>query len=177
MRVTRPWLSATLVALAVGAAVFCAAFALSAKTRPSGDAEIKTLEQNFLAAFQAKDAAKVMSFYAPGEQLFVFDVIPPRQYAGHEAYKKDWEDFFSQLPGPLTVDMSDLSVTTNGSDLAYSHSIQHVAGTFADGKPLDLTVRVTDVYRKMGGKWMIVHEHVSVPVDLKTGAADLQSKP
>ena len=37
-----------------------------------------------------------------------------------------------------------------------------------DGKTLDLTVRVTDVYRKIGGKWLIVHERVSVPVDLTT---------
>jgi len=40
-----------------------------------------------------------------------------------------------------------------------------------------LTVRVTDVYRKIDGKWLIVHEHVSVPVDIKTGQGDLQSKP
>lgn len=27
-------------------------------------------------------------------------------------------------------------------------------------------VRVTDAYRKTGGKWLIVREHASVPVDL-----------
>jgi len=130
-----------------------------------------------MAAAKAKDSAKVMSFYAPGEKLFVFDVVPPRQYAGFDAYKKDWEDLFAQLQGPMTFDISDLNVTTNGSDLAFSHSIQHATGTFTDGKPLDLTVRVTDVYRKTDGKWLIVHEHVSVPVDIKTGQGDLQSKP
>jgi len=38
-------------------------------------------------------------------------------------------------------------------------------------------VRVTDVYRKVGGAWLIVLEHVSVPVDLGTGKGDLASKP
>jgi ketosteroid isomerase-like protein len=52
--------------------------------------------------------------------------------------------------------------TTVGS-LGYGHSIQRVSGAMRDGKTLDLTVRVTDVYRKIGGKWLIVHEHVSVP--------------
>jgi ketosteroid isomerase-like protein len=47
--------------------------------------------------------------------------------------------------------------------LGYGHSIQRVSGAMRDGKTLDLTVRVTDVYRKIGGKWLIVHEHVSVP--------------
>ena len=46
-----------------------------------------------------------------------------------------------------------------------------------DGKPLDLTLRVTDVYKKMNGKWLVVHEHVSWPVDLETGKADFSSKP
>jgi hypothetical protein len=40
-----------------------------------------------------------------------------------------------------------------------------------------LTVRVTDGYRKINGKWLITQEHVSVPVDLETGKADLTSKP
>jgi len=37
--------------------------------------------------------------------------------------------------------------------------------------------RVTDVYRKIKGNWLIVREHVSVPVDLNTGKPDLSSKP
>jgi ketosteroid isomerase-like protein len=36
---------------------------------------------------------------------------------------------------------------------------------------------VTDVYRKIHGKWLIFHEHVSFPVDLATGQADVLSKP
>jgi ketosteroid isomerase-like protein len=50
-------------------------------------------------------------------------------------------------------------------------------GTDPKGQPIDLTVRATDVYRKIKGNWLIVHEHVSVPVDLDTGKPDLSSKP
>jgi ketosteroid isomerase-like protein len=52
-----------------------------------------------------------------------------------------------------------------------------VTGTDKHGKKLDLTLRVTDVYQKMRGRWFVVHEHVSVPVDLDTGKPDLASKP
>ena len=61
--------------------------------------------------------------------------------------------------------------------LSYSHSIQRVSGTETKGWPIDLTVRLTDVYRKINGNWLIVHEHVSVPVDLNTNKPDLASKP
>jgi ketosteroid isomerase-like protein len=40
-----------------------------------------------------------------------------------------------------------------------------------------MAFRLTDVLRKVKGKWLIVHEHVSVPVDVATGKADLTSKP
>jgi uncharacterized protein (TIGR02246 family) len=145
---------------------------------PSKDEElIRALEKRIEAAFRAKDAEAIMKNYAPGADLVVFDVVPPRQYVGFDAYKKDWEDFFATYPGPVDkVDFSDLRVTTDGS-LAYGHSIQHVVATAKDGSKLDLTVRVTDCYRKTNGKWLITHEHVSVPVDLATGKADLMSKP
>jgi ketosteroid isomerase-like protein len=116
-----------------------------------------------------------MKVYVADESLFVFDVIPPRQYVGAKAYRKDWEGFLGTFEGPITVDLSDLSVTTSGN-LAYGHSIQHTAGTDKKGKKLDFTMRVTDVYRKIKGKWLIVHEHVSVPVDFDTGKPDFSSK-
>lgn len=167
------WLAGFVV---IGALV-SATLAYPPKSKPKADAEIKTQVEAWLAAFKAKDSAKVMSFYGPGDSVLAFDVIPPRQYATAEAYKKDYEDLFKLIDGPLNAEVNDLSITTNGGDMGYSHSIDHVTGKTADGKPLDFTVRVTDVYRKIGGKWLIVHEHVSVPADLMTGQADLQSKP
>jgi ketosteroid isomerase-like protein len=64
-----------------------------------------------------------------------------------------------------------------GATLVYSHSIQRVTGTDVDDRSIDLTMRLTDVYRRINGQWLIEHEHVSVPVDLDTGKPDLASKP
>jgi ketosteroid isomerase-like protein len=41
--------------------------------------------------------------------------------------------------------------------------------TRGDFQPIDLTWRGTAAYRKIGGNWLIVHEHGSVPVGLATG--------
>lgn len=139
-------------------------------------ADIRALEERFVAAFKAKDPDAIMKVYAPGQTLLVFDVVPPRQYVGAAAYRKDWQTLFDSLDGPITVELTDLDIITD-RNLAYSHSIQHVAGTDKQGKKLDLTVRVTDVYKKAQGRWLIIHEHVSVPVDFDTGKPDLSSKP
>jgi uncharacterized protein (TIGR02246 family) len=139
-------------------------------------ADIKALEDRFVAAFKAKDVDAIMKVYAPDQTMVVFDVVPPRQYVGAAAYRKDWQAFFDSFDGPITVELTDLDAVTD-RNLAYSHSIQRVAGTDKHGKKLDLTVRVTDVYKKARGRWQIIHEHVSVPVDLETGKPDLSSKP
>ena len=142
---------------------------------PSDKALIQALERGFTAAFNAKDSKKIMSYYAR-EGLFVFDVAPPRQHAGWTDYKKDWDDIFATFPGPTTFKLSDVSITVAG-DVAYGHSIQDANFTTKDGMKTELVVRVTDVYRKIGGKWFIVQEHVSIPVDLNTMKPDPMSKP
>ncbi len=139
--------------------------------------EIRALEDRFATALKAKDVEAIMKAYAPGAELVVFDVVPPPQYVGFDAYKKDWQDLFAAFPGPVDkFEVQDLSIVTDGK-LGYSHSIQPAIFTAKDGSKFSLTVRVTDCYRKIDGKWLITHEHVSVPVDLATGKADLGSKP
>jgi uncharacterized protein (TIGR02246 family) len=159
-------------ALLLGTALAWPAFVPAA---PSDEAQIRTLEKQFSAAFEAKDVPKIMTFYA-SDGLFVFDVVPPRQYAGAAAYRKDWENLFAGTSGPMKFSVSDLSVTVVGT-VAYGHSIQSVNWTGKNGKPGAMVVRVTDVYRKINGKWLIVQEHASVPVDLDTGKPDMMSKP
>jgi ketosteroid isomerase-like protein len=145
--------------------------------KPSDDkASIEALEMRFRDAVVAKDANALMQAYAPGTRLFVFDVTPPRQYVGWQDYRKDWQDLLSAFPGPNTFAVSDLDITVVGS-VAYSHSIQEGQFTAKDGSKMHLVARVTDVYRKLKGQWLIVQEHVSVPVDLATQKPDLLSKP
>lgn len=161
-------------AIVIAVAWFSVAHQVSAK---SGDeAEIKALEEQLVAAANSKDLDKIMAVYVPDDSLFVFDIIPPRQYVGAKAYRDDWKGFLDGFNGPIKVEMSDFSVIARGN-LAFGHSIWRLTGTGKDGKPVDLTWRVTDGYRKIKGKWLIVEEHASVPVDLSTGKADLTSKP
>ena len=117
-----------------------------------------------------------MQAYAPGNHLFVFDVTPPRQHVGWQDYKKDWQELFAVFPGPITYSISDFSITVLDS-VAYSHRIEQGQFTRKDGSKMDLVVRVTDVYRKLRGQWLIVQEHVSVPVGVSPDQHDLLTEP
>lgn len=142
----------------------------------NNEAAIRALEDRFVSAFNAGDIDAMMKNYIPDNSLVVFDVVPPRQHLGADAYRKAWEGFFSHFRGTPKIAITDLSITVDGN-VGFSHSIQRVTGTNTQGQSIDRTVRVTDGYRKIGENWLIVLEHVSVPVDLATGKADMSSKP
>jgi uncharacterized protein (TIGR02246 family) len=146
------------------------------QAKSEDEARIEALVAALTTAVNAKDVDAIMKVYVPDESLVVFDIIPPRQYVGAKAFRTNTENFVALFKGPMKFEVSDLHIEADGT-LGYSHSIQHVSGTDAKGQPIDLTWRDTAAYRKIGGNWLIVHEHGSVPVDLATGKPDLASKP
>lgn len=136
------------------------------------EAAIRALEDKFAAAFNAGDIDAIMKNYIPDKSLVVFDVVPRKEYLGADAYRRNWVDFFAHFNGTPKIDITDLGITVDGN-VGFSHSIQHVVGTDTEGHSIDRTVRVTDGYSKIGGNWLIVLEHISVPVDLATNEAQL----
>lgn len=164
------------VSLAVAAVFVLGAIApvTTAGAQTSDKAAIQALYRHFNDAFNKKDVNAIMAVYAP--DVFVFDVIPPRQYVGAAAYRKDWEDLFAADPGPLHDTVSDLDITVVGP-VAYTHCISEGFMTDRNGRRNQMAIRTTDVLRKVNGKWLIVQEHNSVPVDFATGQPDMLSKP
>jgi len=140
------------------------------------ETSIRALEDRFMAAFNAGDIDAMMKNYVADKSLVVFDVVPPRQHLGADEYRQAWKGFFAHFKGTPKIAITDLGIAVDGA-IGFSHIIQHVTGTDTQGRPVDRTVRVTDGYRKIEGNWLIVLEHISVPVDLKTGKPDFNSKP
>ncbi len=163
-------------AITIALVAIAVSIAVAADSDPASVAAIKTLEANFVAGVNAKDSAKIMANYEHSPTLVVFDLLPPRQYTGWEAYKKDWEGVLAGCKNAPKMEMTELAIDA-GADFGFGHNIQHMSCVGANNAPMDLTFRVTDGYKKIHGKWLIAHEHVSVPVDLETGKADLNSKP
>jgi ketosteroid isomerase-like protein len=84
-----------------------------AHAAPDDTAQIRALEGRLAAAATARNIDAIMKAYSPDETLFVFDVIPPRQYVGAKALRKDWEDFLAGSKGPLTYTITDLDVAVD----------------------------------------------------------------
>lgn len=130
------------------------------KNQADDEAKIRQLIDNWAKALRAKDVNRLMSHYSPG--ILVFDLAPPLQYVGTDAYRKNWEEWFPSFQGPVGYEVRDLSIAT-GNDVAFSHSLNRISGTRTNGEETDVWVRATVGFRKSDGNWMITHEHISVP--------------
>lgn len=144
------------------------------RTHEDDLAAIRTLEHDFAEALNAGNIDAMMKNYVADDSLVVFDVVGPMQHLGVLAYRNAWAHYFAHFTGQPRFAITDLVITVDGT-VGFSHSIQRTIGTDTNGAPVDRTVRVTDGYRKIGDRWLIVLEHISVPVDPVTGTANLGS--
>lgn len=154
--------------------------AASAQAQPkhimgnASEAEIRALLHKWEAAFSARDLDGVMAIYAPG--VVTYDVTPPLQYEGKDAYRTDFAEYFANYTGPLSVESRDVHVMASGN-LGVVMELQHVSGTLTNGQKTSVWLRVTSVFRKINGNWLDVHDHVSVPVDMHTGQGQIDLVP
>ena len=144
------------------------------KGKSEGEAAVRALIDGFVSAIRAKDLHGVMSAFAP--EVVSFDLGPPLQHGGGETFEKRWRELFDAYQGPIEYEVRDLSIAADG-DLAFSHSINQMSGLLQNGQKSGRWLRWTACYRKTHGKWSIVHEQVSVPVDVKSGKAALDLQP
>lgn len=136
--------------------------------------EIRGWIDRWTKAVSAKDVDRVMELYT--DDVVAYDVVPPLQYIGKAAYRADFQQFFAQYESDLRVETRDLHVGANG-DLGYATGLQMISGTLKHGQKSGVWVRFTSLYRKVNGKWLDFHDHVSVPVEIESGKALLDLKP
>jgi uncharacterized protein (TIGR02246 family) len=142
--------------------------------RTNSEAAIRESITRFAKAFRAKDVDGCMSVFAP--EIVSFDILPPLQAVGAETFVTHWQEFFGSYQGPIQVEFPDVRISA-GDDVAFSYCLHRIAGTLNNGDKTDFWLRWTAGWRKADGKWLIVHEQVSVPIDLASGKALLDLKP
>lgn len=147
---------------------------MATENKALDEAQIRRLIEDKIQAVRAKDIDGATSNYAP--DVLSFDVVNGLQYVGSDAIRKRLEEWFSSFQGPIGFEIRDLSITS-GDKVAFSHSLNHVSATTIGGVKLDMWWRETACYRRLDGKWVITHQHSSVPFDVKSGKASLDLKP
>jgi len=143
-------------------------------TKTVDETKIRELMDEWVKALRVRDVDAIVSSQAP--DVVSFDVVNPLQYIGSEATRKRTEEWLVSFEGPVGLETRDLSVTV-GDDVAFAHSLNRVSGSLVDGHAVDMWLRSTVCYRKIDGKWMVTHQHSSVPFDGESGKASLDLKP
>jgi uncharacterized protein (TIGR02246 family) len=138
------------------------------------ETEIRELMDDWVRALRARDVEAIVSSQAP--DVLSFDVVNPLQYVGSDASRRRAEKWLSSFQGPVDLEIRDLSVTV-GDDVAFAYSLNRVSGTTVDGGRIDMWLRSTVCYRRINDKWMVTHQHSSVPFDGESGKASLDLKP
>ena len=123
-------------------------------------AAVRNLIEAWADAVRRKDYAGILRGHSP--DFVMFDVPPPFRSVGLEAYRKTWDLFFSWSSEPVPFEIQEMEVTA-GADVAFAVATMGCAGPNSDGKPEPLDFRLTVCLKKIDGRWMIVHEHHSVP--------------
>jgi len=165
---TRYWLSAALLATLSLSAGLGAAWALPGA--PSlADEKAAVLKVEELVA-NAQTPELGLSCFDP--DALQDDFFPPQRH-GVKQINEDFKVYMDNF-NTFHADIKDMTIQVNG-DLAVAMSHQHFTAHGSHGNAnMDIVVRQTDVLHKKNGKWLITYQHLSVPVDILTGKAQMK---
>jgi ketosteroid isomerase-like protein len=133
----------------------------------STESGVRALLDSRSEAFRVKDIDRVMSLYS--DDIVYFDLVPPLRYTGSAALRERFSDWFTRWETAIGQEFRDVTIVASG-DIAAAHMLIRTSGTLRTGQDVGYWVRTSDFCRRRSDqKWVITHEHVSLPVDLKAG--------
>ena len=112
---------------------------------------------------------KLIGYYA--DDATVLDIYAPGIYKGREQIYAGFAPQMSSIE-TMTHRMAEMNVATNGNFACAASQIEFDA-VLKDGKKMSLSVRQLDAFKKIGNEWKIVQQHISLPIDPKSGAGIL----
>ncbi|MFE7405391.1 YybH family protein [Isoptericola sp. NPDC057559] len=137
-------------------------------------AEIRRRLGSIAVALRAKDLDALREVYAA--DVVSFDVEPPLQHVGIDAKLRNWVRVFDTF-ATVDYELRDLTLTVDDR-VAFGHAFGRLSGTLADGTAVPgMWVRGTFGLRRDGDRWVIAHDQVSVPLDVRTGAGITDLEP
>jgi ketosteroid isomerase-like protein len=128
---------------------------------PAGPAPDKAYLQKIWDGWSTLDTDNVAKFYASGPRIF-FD-IAPLKYGSWEEYEKGVKGVLSGYKSAKFTVNDDAVVHSHG-DLVWATATIAEEMTTKAGKVEMGNFRWTVVFENQDGKWLIVHEHVSAPI-------------
>ena len=140
----------------------------------STQSEVGALLDSRSEAVWTKDIDRLMSFYSP--DVVYFDLVPGLRYTGSAALRARFLNWFDAFEGSIGQEIRDLNVSASG-DIAAAYMLIRASGTLKNGREVGYWVRATSCCERSDQSWLIVHEHVSLPVDFESGRAAMDLMP
>lgn len=141
----------------------CTSFAQTHKSmkKAAGTGPDKAYMQQIWDGWSTLDPSHVAQFYASGPHVF-FD-IAPLKYASWTEYEAGVKDVLAGFKtAKLTVN-DDAEVHRHG-DLVWGTATVKEDAVMKSGKHEMGNFRWTVIWENQGGKWLIIHEHISEPL-------------
>lgn len=134
-----------------------------------GDELLRRLLDSYRDAIAAKDARAFASIFA--DEVRVFDMWNVWSYDGIEPWRAMAADWFGSLGDErVAVTFDGVRSTMLGDDAACLSCFVVYAAIGPDGDTRrSLRNRLSWVLRRIDGRWQVVHEHSSAPLDIATG--------
>ncbi len=118
--------------------------------------QLQTLAE-FYAAFNQRDLEKMAQVWAPSDEAVIINPVGITR--GWQEIRAGYARMFSG-PGSGQVEFYDYSVQVDG-ELCYS--VGRERGEFRQpGTSIPLAARTTNILKLIGGRWRLVHHHVSM---------------
>jgi len=124
------------------------------------EAMIRELVEDWARAVRARDFDGILAHHSA--EMLMFDVPPPLESKGIDAYRETWDLFYSAQPDPIAFDIQRLDIVA-GADVAFVAALMRCAEKGENGERINLDFRLTIGLRQINGRWIILHEHHSVP--------------
>jgi ketosteroid isomerase-like protein len=122
--------------------------------------QIRALIDRWAEAVRREDLAAIRDDH--DANILMFDVPPPFQSRGIDAYMATWQLFFANVEKPVTFNFDDIEVTA-GAEVAFATAKGRCVDIDRAGKREPLEFRLTIGLKKINAKWRVMHEHHSLP--------------
>lgn len=140
----------------------------------SDQSEVRALLERWSAAARTKDIDRLMALYAP--DIVYFDVAPGLHYTGSDAVRANFLRWFDGWQGPIGQEIHDLRIMASG-DVAAAYMLIRASGTLKSGTEVGYWVRATICCQRSNQRWLIAHEHISLPIEFPSGRVVMDLKP
>jgi ketosteroid isomerase-like protein len=125
-------------------------------------AELKPHMEKVYAAWGTLDVAQPGQYYSKDKDILFFD-IAPMKYTGFGEFADGFKKISSNWKSVKFTIGPDFQAFKKG-DIAWTAGTLHADVTLADGTTEKIDARASEVLEKRDDKWVIVSEHISMPL-------------